>query len=86
MEAGTGDPGGTWKNGLTVQGKDQESQSPAGVEEGLQQQKEGYEKCVPTAEQGRGPSDKTQGKSHSTQCLPHLGLYWQDLPSVMPGP
>lgn len=41
-----------------MQRKDQESQSQAGAEEELQQQKKAHEKCMLTAEWGWGPSDK----------------------------
>lgn len=41
-----------------MQRKDQESQSPAGAEEELQQQKKDHEKCMLTAEWGWGAGDK----------------------------
>lgn len=41
-----------------MQRKGEESQSPTGAEEELQQQKKYHEKCPLTAEWGWGPGDK----------------------------
>lgn len=42
-EAWKGDPKGIWKKCLNMQRKDEESQSPAGAEEELQEQKKDHE-------------------------------------------
>lgn len=57
-EARKGDSRGIWKKCLSMQRKVQESQSPVGAEEGLQQQQKDHEKCMLTAEWGWGPGDK----------------------------
>lgn len=53
-----GDPRGIRNKCLSMQRKDQESQSPVGAEEELQQQKKDHEKCMLTAEWGWGAGDK----------------------------